>query len=346
MRVTIPELSLVLLIGPSGSGKSTFAARHFRPTEVLSLDAVRRMIADDDTDEGATEAAWGALLELAARRMSWGHLTVIDADLETAARRPPLLQLAEEQNYISVAFFFGAGAFDGEGFRRAFRFATPQEVAAVEILRLPLWCNRKDESGPFDIIGAVNGRYEELVDLLKELGYRTTPEIAHPGGRKLVFLGDLADGGPGDTNIFRLVMSAVDGGVSYSVPGDCDTPYAGNTEFRSFLKDSVSHYVFDKGGLVVAHAGMKESLQGRGSAAVRDFALHGDGTSSQSAPKWVLEYQGAARVVYSHPTITDPLWLNQTVNLATEGHFTALRYPEMQIVSVAVSNRISYAARN
>jgi hypothetical protein len=76
----------------------------------------------------------------------------------------------------------------------------------------------------------VNGRYEELVDLLKELGYQTTPEIAHPGGRKLVFLGDLADGGPGDTNIFRLVMSAVDGGVSYSVPGDCDTPIRG--EYR------------------------------------------------------------------------------------------------------------------
>src|SRR5262245_9994305 len=30
MTISIPELSLVVLIGPSGSGKSTFARRHFK----------------------------------------------------------------------------------------------------------------------------------------------------------------------------------------------------------------------------------------------------------------------------------------------------------------------------
>ena len=37
MKITIPELALVVLIGPSGSGKSTFARKHFKLTEVMSV---------------------------------------------------------------------------------------------------------------------------------------------------------------------------------------------------------------------------------------------------------------------------------------------------------------------
>ena len=48
MPLTIPDFALVLLVGASGSGKSTFAARHFRPTEVLSSDRCRGMVADDE----------------------------------------------------------------------------------------------------------------------------------------------------------------------------------------------------------------------------------------------------------------------------------------------------------
>ena len=408
MRVTIPELSLVLLIGPVGSGKSTFAARHFRSSEVLSLDAVQAMIADGDTDEGAREAAWGALAELAARRMEWGKLTVIDADLVPAARRQTLLQLAAEHHYIASAFVFaipeptcqiwngqrpgssvsphrvsqhheqlrvGEEALADEGFRHMFRFASADELNAVEVNRLPLWSGRRDEAGPFDIVGSVHGRYGELVELLRRLGYRLTPALEHPRGRKLVFLGDLVDHGPRNADVLRLVMGAVDSGVAFSVPGNHDARLvrwlrgeaveqdggmratvaefeAAPMEFRqaveSFLYSSVSHYVFDKGNLVVAHAGMKESLQGRGSAGVRAFALHGDSPGEREAeavgtvPAWVLEYQGAARVVYSHPLAAEPLWLNQTVNLDTGaaapgGKVSALRYPEMQLVSAPVA---------
>lgn len=357
MRVTIPELSLVLLIGPPGAGQSAFAAKHFRPTEVLSLNAIRRMIADDDTDEGSVEAGWDALMELTARRMHQGRLTVIDADLLTSARRFPFLQLAAEHHYIPAAFVFGkAGegvAVDNEGFRRIFRFASPEITAAVEVRRLPLWSNRHDECGPLDIIGSVYGRYVELVELLKALGYRVDPVVEHPRGRKLVFLGDLVDYGARNVDVLRLVMSAVDAGAAYAVPGDHDDRLVrwlrGDTvqtdesmsmtiremnlvsaDFRqqveSFLYSSVSHYVFDQGRLVVAHAGMKEELQGRGSAAVRTFALQGE-------PNWVYEYQGAARVVYSHPAVDEPLLLNQTVNLCAAGTLTALQYPEMHLVS-------------
>jgi protein phosphatase len=54
VKITVPELSLVLLIGPSGSGKSTFAANHFLPTEVLSSDFCRGLVSDDENDQAAT----------------------------------------------------------------------------------------------------------------------------------------------------------------------------------------------------------------------------------------------------------------------------------------------------
>jgi protein phosphatase len=36
MKITVPELALVVLIGPSGCGQLIFASRHFKLTEVLS----------------------------------------------------------------------------------------------------------------------------------------------------------------------------------------------------------------------------------------------------------------------------------------------------------------------
>lgn len=54
MNITVPALSLVVLIGPSGSGKSTFAGKHFQPTEVLSSDYCRGLVSDDENDQDAT----------------------------------------------------------------------------------------------------------------------------------------------------------------------------------------------------------------------------------------------------------------------------------------------------
>ena len=47
MRLTIPDFCLVALIGASGSGKSSFARKHFGPTEVISSDYCRGLVADD-----------------------------------------------------------------------------------------------------------------------------------------------------------------------------------------------------------------------------------------------------------------------------------------------------------
>ena len=119
-------------------------------------------------------------------------------------------------------------------------------------------------------------------------------------------------------------------------------------EFRQavikFLDDLVSHYVFDDGKLVVAHAGMKEEMQGRGSGKVRDFALYGETTGETDdyglpvRYNWAAEYRGTAMVVYGHTPIAEPEWLNRTINIDTGcvfgGKLTALRYPERELVSV------------
>src|SRR5882724_8779443 len=106
MPLTIPELALIVLIGPSGAGKSTFAQRHFRPTEVLSSDACRALVADSDTDQSATPEAFEVLHFIATKRLAAGRLTVIDATNVQPEARRPLLALAREYHCLSVAIVF------------------------------------------------------------------------------------------------------------------------------------------------------------------------------------------------------------------------------------------------
>ncbi|HST09147.1 MAG TPA: polynucleotide kinase-phosphatase [Terriglobales bacterium] len=263
-----------------------------------------------------------------------------------------------------------------EGFRHVFTLSAPEEVASVGIVRQPLWNNLKHEHGPFDIIGDVHGCYDELSALLAQIGYKIEgglagPKVAPPDGRKAVFVGDLVDRGPKIPDVLRLVMRMVDEGTALCVPGNHDMKLMRklkgrdvqmthgladsvqqldkeSPEFKQavikFLDDLVSHYVFDDGKLVVAHAGMKEEMQGRGSGKVRDFALYGETTGETDdyglpvRYNWAAEYRGTARVVYGHTPIAEPEWLNRTINIDTGcvfgGKLTALRYPERELVSV------------
>ena len=74
MNLSIPELSLVVLIGPSGSGKSTFARKHFKATEVLTSDHCRALVSDDENDQTGTAAAFEVLHFIAAKRLAAGRL--------------------------------------------------------------------------------------------------------------------------------------------------------------------------------------------------------------------------------------------------------------------------------
>src|SRR6266545_7598269 len=103
MHITIPNLSLVVLIGPSGSGKSTFARTHFLPTEILSSDACRGMVSDDENNQAVTNEAFEVLHFVAAKRLALGRLTVIDATNVQPEARKPLVQLARQYHCLPVA---------------------------------------------------------------------------------------------------------------------------------------------------------------------------------------------------------------------------------------------------
>ena len=406
MTLTIPELSLVVLIGPSGCGKSTFARRHFKPTEVLSSDAFRALVSDDENDQSATEDAFAALHFVGGRRLAKARLTVIDATNVQPEARKPLVALAREYHVLPVAIVFdlpervchernrsradrnfgphvirnqrsqmhrSLRGLGREGFRHVHVLKSQDEVDAAVIERQPLWNNRKQDHGPFDIVGDVHGCCDELEELLRLLGYVVDEAGAwrHPDGRRPVFLGDLVDRGPRIVDTLKTVMAMVRAGVALCVPGNHDIKLKRRLEgrdvsvahgldltlveleqetpefrqnVRDFIDSLVSHYVFDEGGLVVAHAGMKEEMQGRGSGKVRDFALFGETTGETDAfglpvrYNWAAEYRGRATVVYGHTPVPDPDWLNRTINIDTGcvfgGRLTALRWPEKELVSV------------
>ena len=409
MKISIPELSLVLLVGPSGSGKSSFARKHFLPTEVVSSDFCRSLVSDDENDQSATGDAFDLLHEIVRKRLTRGRLTVVDATNVQPEARKSLIALAKEFHLFAEAIVFDLSericqdrnvhrpdrqfgphvirnqsqqlrrslrGLEREGIRHIFKLSSPEEVDTVTIERHPLWNNRKAEHGPFDIIGDVHGCYDELVELISLLGYTIhqqgqTYSLSSPEGRKLVFVGDLVDRGPGTVQVLRLVSSIVQSGQGFCVPGNHDMklvralrgrdvkrthglaetleqleeePQAFRIEVAKFLDGLVSHYVFDDGKLVVAHAGLKESMHGRGSGAVREFALFGETTGETDEfglpvrYDWAADYRGKALVAYGHTPVPEPLFLNNTVNLDTGcvfgGKLTALRYPEREIVSV------------
>jgi protein phosphatase len=409
VKITIPELALVVLIGPSGAGKSTFARTHFRPSEILSSDACRGIVSDDENDQAASGDAFEVLHFIAAKRLARARLSVVDATNVQEEGRKPLVALARRFHCLPVAIVFdlpektcqernrgradrdfvphvirqqsqqlhrSLRRLEREGFRHVHVLRSREEVAAVTIERQPLWNNKRGEHGPFDIIGDVHGCCSELETLLAQLGYEAQAAggYAHPAGRKLVFVGDLVDRGPRIPETVRLVMESVKAGHAFCVPGNHDVKFmrvargkqaqikhglAESLEqfeayeqehpgFRAaaadFIDALVSHYVFDDGRLVVAHAGMKEEMQGRGSGAVREFALYGETTGETDEfglpvrYPWAADYRGRAMVVYGHTPVPDPEWLNRTINIDTGcvfgGKLTALRYPEKEVVSV------------
>jgi protein phosphatase len=179
-QIKIPELSLVVLIGISGSGKSTFAARHFRPTEVISSDFCRALVSDDENDQAATADAFEVLNFIAGKRLDAGRLTVIDATSVQAAARQSLIALAKRHHVLAVAIVLDVPertcsernaarqnrSFGGhvlrqqhdqlrrslrglrrEGFHRVYVLDGEQEIAAAAIEREPLWNDRRGEHG-------------------------------------------------------------------------------------------------------------------------------------------------------------------------------------------------------
>lgn len=214
----------------------------------------------------------------------------------------------------------------------------------------------------------------------------TNVAYVHPEGRKAVFVGDLVDRGPRVLDVVGIVRNMIALDAALCVPGNHDVKLLRKLTGRDvqvthglaeslaeidslsdevrepfrqslagFLDGLVSHYVLDDGKLVVAHAGLKAEMQGRGSGRVRDFALYGETTGETDEfglpvrHDWAADYRGSAMVVYGHTPTPEPEWLNHTVNVDTGcvfgGKLTALRYPEREFVSIPARQTYCRPAR-
>ena len=103
MRIEIPELALVAMIGASSSGKTTFANTKFIPTEVLSSDFFRAMLSDDENDQHVSKEAFSLLYMTAEKRLQLGRMTVIDATNLQKSARQQVIDLAKSQNVHAAA---------------------------------------------------------------------------------------------------------------------------------------------------------------------------------------------------------------------------------------------------
>ena len=101
--ITVVVPGMVVLIGPAGVGKSTFAARHFRPDEILSSDELRGAIRGDPTDQSVTRVAFGILHRELGKRLAAGHLVVVDATNLTRAARLAILRAARPAGVRPIA---------------------------------------------------------------------------------------------------------------------------------------------------------------------------------------------------------------------------------------------------
>lgn len=349
----LPELALVLLVGISGSGKSSFAARHFLPTEVISSDACRALSCDDENEQSLNAEAFELVYTIARKRLEHGRLTVLDATHVQPDSRQGALKLAKEQNVLTVAIVFNlplelcrernAGRQDRhfephvlppqqrqlqqtlkrlkrEGIRQIHVLKSAAEVDAVEIRRVPLWNNKKAETGPFDIIGDVHGCCDELEALLLQLGYEPDGELNYrpPPGRKAFFVGDLIDRGPRNLDALKLAMNMLASGRALMVPGNHEA------KFLRYLQ----------GKNVRQNHGLERTV-----AEVEALPEHQrDAFGLPVRLNWAAEYRGQALVVYGHVPVPEAEFVNHTIDIDTGcvfgGKLTALRYPELERVQV------------
>jgi protein phosphatase len=252
----VTDLSLVVLIGASGSGKSTFAHRHFKPTEIISSDFCRGLVADDENDQSASRDAFDVLHYIAGKRLAAGRRTVVDATNVQQDSRRQLIDLAKQYDVLPIAIVLDVPEevcaernasrsdradmprrvitrhtrelrrslrhLEREGFRKVHILRGVEEIDHATVVTEKRYNDLTHLTGPFDIIGDIHGCAAELETLLGKLGY---DDGVHPAGRTAVFVGDLVDRGPDSPGVLRRVMSMVGSGNALCVPGNHENKY-------------------------------------------------------------------------------------------------------------------------
>ena len=322
--IRLPLGAMVALVGPAGSGKSTWARRHFLPTQIISSDACRGIIADDETDQTASRDAFRLLYFILAERLRRGLLTVVDSTALQPSMRAELLKIAAQYGSPTVAVVFAlprqlneqwnasrerqvpAEALErhrknldlslrvlpNENFNTIYTLHSPEALANARVILgsfIP-----EHSAPPFDIIGDVHGCYTELAALFERLGYgwrEAEQDFAHPDGRLPVFVGDLADRGPASVPVLALVERMVARGTALVVQGNHD---------NKLLRWLLGRKVHVKHGLATTVAEL-DALPPEERDALRPRII----ALLQNAPGYLLLDEG--RLVVTHAGIRDAM---------------------------------------
>ncbi len=372
-----PPVGIVVMVGAAGSGKSTWAAAMYPGVTPLSSDTLRLLITDDEDNQASSRDAFRLLEELVRARLMHGRIAIVDATNTRAEARAQWLQIARDLDVPCCAIWVDTpedvcaqrqagrerkvpmrviarhhAALSGareelvsEGFDAVLRV---RDDGPIEVLSP--WSPPDREQfgvggalvrrGELDIVGDVHGCRDELLALLDALGWSLgAGGWSHPGGRLLVFVGDLTDRGPHNLDTLTLALDMIDSGAAILVLGNHDDKLRrymqGNkvnvdehlkttTDELDALDDQTRGALQERaiatlqaaplwaafaptaedprGELVVAHAAWKPSLIGAKLDKVRWFCLYGPSTGKTNALGYPERLDWRKRYPSSAPT--------------------------------------------
>ncbi|RPI22583.1 MAG: LLM class flavin-dependent oxidoreductase, partial [Actinobacteria bacterium] len=137
MELRLPAPCLIVLVGPSASGKSAWAAEHFRPSEIVSSDALRAVVGIDERDRKASSAAFDLLERIVAERLTRRLTTVVDTLGYYADRRRSWIERAHAASMPAYAIVFDTPAALCEERNAARKRPIPKSVLRKQITRMP-----------------------------------------------------------------------------------------------------------------------------------------------------------------------------------------------------------------
>jgi protein phosphatase len=399
MILRLPKFSALAVLAPTAFPVAEWARRHFDPQICLDPSDCQQLLGVAAVPPSAD--AYALVTQAFQLRLAAGKTTVLlQAPLDQSGRQfirsacrkyhTQLLVLsielpedelaalapaydralwAREQDLLEQNLQF----LDKEGIQQHFRIRSSAELAALQVEWQPLPCDRSELAGPFDLIGSLHGCHAELLALLAKLGYDRAHDPdgllpLHPQGRLPVFLGDMADRGPGSAQALALVKAMTTAGKALTVLGNQDRALleflraepdgdpgelalwwsqaspAEKSATLAWIAALPSHLVLDGGRLVAVHGGIQAEMIGRHTQPITAFCTFGSTPSEHNAVQkeplasWVEDIPAGTTVVFAHQPLVDAVDAGRYVAVDTAclygGQLSAFRYPEREFVQV------------
>lgn len=372
MLPEIAENALIVFMGMDPDTMRQYAHQHFPHIRYIDLEECYKLLSDENSDLTITDIeVFDFFLSWIHQRTAIGNPTIAGGNWLHRSQRKQLAEVASK-NHVSLQlllftlktkrastsvkrFHAALQTLKQEGFKKIIALDHESQLNAPAFHRKPLAVNLRHLSGPFDIIGDVHGCFDELRQLLHQLGHTLTYEkaawgIDHPQKRKLIFVGDLADRGPKSVDTLTFVMDLTLAHKAYAIKGNHDDKLfrylkgnniaaqhglettivelehqekAFHQRLYHFLKNLPAHLVLDRGNLVVTHAAIHARYIGKEDPVIEQFCMYGPTTGKLDENgfperlRWQEDYDGKAWVVYGHTPVLTAAWQGNTVNIDT-----------------------------